>query len=163
MMTILGDQNFAEFNNDFACALADAEDQTIGVLADAEDQVICDSVVTEVKLERLRVGVLAGISPHLLGAGVDVAIDYIVGGVEARIRGYWWSESLGKTKFEYPRDWWQAFKARWFPAWALRRWPVENECHNLDMKVLYPDFRPSLPDQSYNFAIIREFSERQGE
>lgn len=27
----------------------------------------------------------------------------------------------------YPRDWWQAFKQRWFCKWMLRRWPVETE------------------------------------
>lgn len=26
----------------------------------------------------------------------------------------------------YPADWWQAVKERWFPAWALRRWPVQR-------------------------------------
>jgi hypothetical protein len=25
----------------------------------------------------------------------------------------------------WPKDWWQAFKQRWFPDWAIRRWPVE--------------------------------------
>ena len=24
----------------------------------------------------------------------------------------------------YPKDWWQSFKARWFPAWLERRFPV---------------------------------------
>jgi hypothetical protein len=24
----------------------------------------------------------------------------------------------------YPRDWWEALKDRWFPRWALQRWPV---------------------------------------
>lgn len=24
----------------------------------------------------------------------------------------------------YPADWWQAVKERWFPAWAIKRWPV---------------------------------------
>jgi hypothetical protein len=24
-----------------------------------------------------------------------------------------------------PKDWWQHFKQRWFPGWALRRWPVQ--------------------------------------
>jgi hypothetical protein len=25
---------------------------------------------------------------------------------------------------EWPADWWAALKARWFPAWWLRRWPA---------------------------------------
>ena len=27
----------------------------------------------------------------------------------------------------YPRDWWQAFKARWFPRWLKRLTPVDME------------------------------------
>ena len=26
---------------------------------------------------------------------------------------------------EVPGDWWEHFKQRWFPAWALKRWPVK--------------------------------------
>jgi hypothetical protein len=33
---------------------------------------------------------------------------------------------------KYPRDWWQAFKERWFPAWAIRRWPVAYEHIDVD-------------------------------
>jgi hypothetical protein len=30
-----------------------------------------------------------------------------------------------KTKtVSFPANWWQHFKQRWFPAWALDRWPV---------------------------------------
>ena len=34
--------------------------------------------------------------------------------------------------FKAPLDWWQAVKERWFPRWALLRWPVEYRegwCH----------------------------------
>ncbi len=30
-------------------------------------------------------------------------------------------------ELRYPADWWQAFKDRWFPEWALKRWPIEWE------------------------------------
>lgn len=31
-----------------------------------------------------------------------------------------------RGELEVPADWWQHFKQRFFPAWALRRWPVQN-------------------------------------
>ena len=34
------------------------------------------------------------------------------------------SDIYGRTLTKYPRDWWEAVKERWFPAWALKRWPV---------------------------------------
>lgn len=30
-----------------------------------------------------------------------------------------------ELKAQFARDWWQAFKERWFPKWLLRRFPVE--------------------------------------
>jgi len=32
--------------------------------------------------------------------------------------------TLHEEVFEYPTDWWQAFKERWFPKWLLNRYPV---------------------------------------
>lgn len=28
---------------------------------------------------------------------------------------------------KWPADWWQAFKERWLPKWALTRWPVKYD------------------------------------
>lgn len=41
-----------------------------------------------------------------------------------------------------PADWWQAVKERWFPEWALRRWPVryqEWRAHRILPAVRLPD------------------------
>ncbi len=53
-------------------------------------------------------------------------------------------ESL--PSFEYPADWWQAFKARWFPRWAKRRWPVKIATvgggkAKIDVAALFPELR----------------------
>lgn len=37
-----------------------------------------------------------------------------------------------KAETQWPADWWQAFKDRWFPAWALKLWPVEYEYFIVD-------------------------------
>ena len=50
-----------------------------------------------------------------------------------------------------PADWWQHFKERWFPAWALMRWPVRYTEHNATM--MFPDV-PKIPGSSdYRFAV----------
>jgi len=45
---------------------------------------------------------------------------------------------------QYPRDWWEAFKARWFPVWVLRSCPVQytviDERHEIFTSVC-----PHLP------------------
>lgn len=40
-----------------------------------------------------------------------------LGGVEVRWHARW------------PKDWWQAFRDRWFPKWWLKRHPVEYEVY----------------------------------
>lgn len=50
-------------------------------------------------------------------------VDALVGCMETSLlasekRIHW------ESRFEVPADWWQHFKQRWFPAWALERWPV---------------------------------------
>ena len=35
---------------------------------------------------------------------------------------------IALPEFFVPTDWWQAFKERWFPRWALKRWPVQRKC-----------------------------------
>ena len=37
---------------------------------------------------------------------------------------------------EYPSTWWDAVKLRFFPAWALRRWPAVM--NRIDGEILYP-------------------------
>ncbi|MEM1297506.1 MAG: hypothetical protein AAGH89_19220 [Verrucomicrobiota bacterium] len=46
------------------------------------------------------------------------------------------------------RDWWQAFKDRWFPAWALELWPVEYDVHQVTLQRLYPMLAPKLRGQA---------------
>ena len=32
---------------------------------------------------------------------------------------------LSTIEVKSPANWWEHFKLRWFPSWALKRWPVE--------------------------------------
>ncbi len=45
---------------------------------------------------------------------------------------------------KWPKDWWQAFRERWFPHWWLRRWPVQYEELNVEERRfgdIYPKLR----------------------
>ena len=44
------------------------------------------------------------------------------------------------VEVRYPADWWQAVKQRWFPAWALRRWPVVEIHKRWKAVSMLPDF-----------------------
>ena len=109
----------------------------------------------EVTLEKLRLGIHQVVSPWLLDAEVRAMESIISDQIEIAVRGAVWSEKVPDVlTYKWPADWWQAFKDRWFPAWALARWPVEWEAHTVDFKIIYPGFRASVPHEEFR---IRAF------
>lgn len=78
------------------------------------------------------------------------------------MRSYILSEQLDRVyhKVEYPSDWWQAFKERWFSKRMLKRWPVKKKVYvvDIDFKALYPELtaKVSIPDsQSILKYVVR--------
>ena len=43
---------------------------------------------------------------------------------------------------EYPSDWWQGLKERWFSKWLKERYPVKKERRVVSVKTLYPNIKP---------------------
>lgn len=87
-----------------------------------------------VTLERLTFGINLTVHREALG----MFDDYVA----AQVRGYVWSQDAGKKEVvRYPADWWQAFKARWFPAWLLARYPVIHKVYEFQVKATYPDLQ----------------------
>ena len=113
--------------------------------------------ITTVTLEKLEFGIRQVLSKHFLDMQFKVKAESLFSDIIVSIRGFIWSTQHQHVEIEYPRDWWQAFKERWFGPWLLKRWPVEYKRHVLDIKALYPNFRP-IPDQEYRLRIFREES-----
>ena len=61
-----------------------------------------------------------------------------------------WKEAIagqGLRTIRYPKDWWQAFKERWFLKRFKEWWPVEYKV--IDIYALYPSI--AMP---YKFTVI---------
>jgi hypothetical protein len=117
---------------------------------------------TTVILEKLKFRVRDMLSREFLDMQFKVdAESFFLDRIIVSIRGSIWSTQYQHVEIEYPRDWWQAFKERWFGGWLLRRWPVEYKRHVLDIKALYPNFRPAVPDQEYRLRIFHEEEQRR--
>lgn len=76
-----------------------------------------------------RIGASAVASNELIADAVfkftpDPLTDTLVGQITAYVLECCHEEVAGEELV--PADWWQAFKARWFPVWALERWPVSH-------------------------------------
>lgn len=54
----------------------------------------------------------------------------------------------------YPADWWQHFKQRWFPRWALNRWPVRLAEVTVHASELFPELKPPFRGR---YQVIRGF------
>jgi len=110
----------------------------------------------KVELERIKIGIKQVVSRSLFDVSVDIypsLVSLFGHEVDVVVRGFVWGERLPVHQVRYPADWWQAFKERWFPDWALKRWPVRWTVYELDVAAVYPDFRPSLP-QYDAFEIV---------
>jgi hypothetical protein len=62
-----------------------------------------------------------------------------------QLTGYILSRPVKDLKFEYPRDWWEAVKERFAPAWVLKRWPVQRTTHVVKVRDLYPEANFAIP------------------
>ncbi len=112
----------------------------------------------EVQLEAIRIGLESRISDEmLLGTSVKVIQDVLYNQVRVAVRGFVWaeSESVQRTEIKYPRDWWQAFKERWFPKWLLEKYPVDYHHITVDVKAIYPDFKQALPEYTSRLIVQR--------
>jgi hypothetical protein len=66
----------------------------------------------------------------------------------------------GEQKTEtlcYPADWWQAFKERWFPAWALKRWPAKQRFFEFHAVRVFTEVPPPIGDTIVYQLKKREF------
>jgi len=67
--------------------------------------------------------------------------DYLL----AELRAFVVVEEQVPLRLEVPADWWEHFKQRWFPAWALARWPVRTLEIRLPVETIYPTLQTEIP------------------
>ena len=108
-------------------------------------------VTTE--LEKYQIGIVEFIKPLLQGAKAEMMMEYTAIG----IKGYVWSDpdEIKIYDNEFPEDWWQAFKERWFPQWLKQRYPVKCKRFVVNARALYPTYKPNVPDHQPVLRIER--------
>ena len=112
------------------------------------------------RFKKFKLIATAGITKELaesfiLQAEVDFSAhaSWIYDEVVMRVVQKVYGRELERQEHEYPRDWWQAFKARWFPAWAKNKWPVEMTRVVIVARELYPNV--AFPEKSPIIAISK--------
>ena len=113
---------------------------------------------TPIVLQKVRVGMDMIVTDNMLmDSQSEIVSDYVINGIRVSLRGYLLGEVVQHEEISYPRDWWEAFKERWFPKWAKIKWPVQYRKTVMDAKAIYPDFQPSLPNERH-FIKISKYS-----
>lgn len=69
---------------------------------------------------------------------IESVYDHMIQGFAYKLRYEILGQQLEERVVEYPADWWQAFRSRWFPSWWLRRRPVRFEQVRMRLLGLYP-------------------------
>jgi hypothetical protein len=98
-----------------------------------------------VELEKIKFGFQQVASKYFLDSSVDVHENYMLDSFEFQVKGYLFGERQPDINIEYPRDWWQSFKDRWFPNRLLAKYPVIKKYHTLKRSIVYPYIKVSLP------------------
>jgi hypothetical protein len=120
----------------------------------------CDDTARLVQLRRVLYGVnqrldCEDLNDLELSVEVDRKFDEMVLNMRAHV---WGQDSQPVRSVTYPADWWQAFKERWFPIWAQKRWPPRYTRIDVSAAVIYPDLKIALPDRRHTLDIhIAEF------
>jgi hypothetical protein len=87
--------------------------------------------VTTVLKRRVHMAALRVPDAERLQIEASSMRDHALECVVIRLRTSVFGRKLSEISVSYPADWWQAFKDRWFPTWAKKRWPVEMKTERL--------------------------------
>lgn len=117
--------------------------------------------VEQIVIERLKIGMQQTLSPEVFAdADIEVLFDLLRRQFLVQARGFIWHKQIDRLDIKYPKNWKEAFKERWFPEWALERWPIKYTEHAYDVAALYPDLHKkyAIPNTRQRFVFLRPIS-----
>jgi len=104
-------------------------------------------VFDTVELQRLMVASSVHVQEAFLhDPRITVQRDYIMQRLTLVLRGYIWADPPKSISVRYPRTWWDAFKLRWFPTWALEAYPADYEIEIMEAQTFYPNLPFTAPN-----------------
>jgi hypothetical protein len=116
--------------------------------------------IHEEKLERFKLVAMQYISNELMSQfgeppAVDISLDnsFLFDQVVLRVVQHIWGRETERVECHWPADWWQAFKDRWFPLWAKKRWPVQYRKYALVAREMYP--KVAFPQWEHRVGVYK--------
>lgn len=114
-----------------------------------------DVDIQEIALDVERYAMQHGISPVAL-QNAKVETDVMKGAIEMlmiRVLMDVATHNLAENKVEYPANWWQHFKERFFPNWALEKWPVLYKTESITIKALFPNIPVNMDGRTNDYVL----------
>ena len=102
---------------------------------------------SEKRLQKFKLVLLQYLGPKLIDFGeppeleFSTVADWMSDDIVLRIKQEVWGREVERQEHQWPADWWQAVKERWFPAWAKKRWPIKYRHVRILARELYPKMR----------------------
>ena len=137
------------------------------LIADLEEPMTSPSDfpnISTIELERFTIAAEMYLSEQLaesfaISPETSVHLDNLspyFGQLVLQIKQSVYGRDLDTRTVRYPADWWQAFKARWFPAWAKERWPVKETVVTWTARELFPLL--AAPDHNSQAIILEHIT-----
>ena len=113
------------------------------------------SIIIDRNLKKLKYVVLQWLDKEFM-VSVDFSMhtSFLTDNLVMRVRGFVWAEEIDVVDIRYPRDWWQAFKERWFPRWLRTRYPVEYKEHHVDFMAKFPEYNYNPPSELGAYKLV---------
>lgn len=122
-----------------------------------------DDYYDRITLEKVKFAIQGKITHLALvsSQNVELTIKRFAHDLAVRLEAFIAKQQLEYPVVEfvcrYPKTWWQAFKQRFFPLWALKKWPVKlitiKETHCFNVSALYPQL--AFPKEQHTIQVMK--------
>ena len=94
--------------------------------------------------------------PAYMFDDVDTFYDRTINAVSVRFSKRLVVDHLPGKTIQYPADWWEHFKFRWFPQWARKKYPIKWKTTEVNFLVKYPHYKLSHSQLGAGYLEIIE-------
>lgn len=102
-----------------------------------------DGLSFEEKLQHIKDMITSKSQAYLIDGKVELSSmsRWSSDEISIRVTGYIWGEHQPDVPIRYLPDWWQTFKATWFPKWLKWLCPIKYQRMMVQVRIIYPELR----------------------
>lgn len=113
--------------------------------------------VVNLILEKFTIGAQTRLAEYpalAKNAMIDVAAEMCADDLIVSLRTFVPAASKIVQRVDVPETWWDAVKERWFPDWALDRWPAQYRTLSTVIMYVCPHATIAWPDSQEHLRFL---------